>query len=1033
MSYLRFTSFCLLFVLNSAVIAQRHNFHFQRLGIDDGLSQSTVRCILQDRKGFMWFGTANGLNRYDGYSLTIYKHNPMDSTSLSNDLISALYEDNDGVLWVGTNEGLNRFDVNHDNFTHYRHDPSDSTSINGNFVSSIAQDQYGILWIGTNIGLHSFDPKTGAFKRYFCDTDKARHLGPIRALLLDKSGYTWIATGNGLICLDRDKQQMARYEYNSGNLRGISGNSITALCEDNTGTIWIGTENAGLNRFDKDTGQFTRYFHDLKNYASLSSNNINSIIEDNFGILWIGTNNGLNRLDAKRQSFKHYLYSQADVRSLSHNTVLSIYEDRTGTLWIGTELGGLSNLNRFRDRFKHYKHDPTDPKSLTGNTVWSFCEDREGTLWVGTDEGLCQFDRSDESFKPLMKDDSGGLYLRIIEDNEGFLWAARPRSLDKIDPKSKRVISYRYNSNDPQSLSSDYVTSVYQDHQHVIWVGTSLGLNRFDRSTNTFKRYLFDPKDSTSLSGASVTTIFEDHAGTLWIGTRNGLNRFNRSQDDFKQFKRILHDPTSLSHNAVMNIYEDLNKQIWIGTYGGGLNRFNRETETFVRFTEEDGIPNNVIYGILDDNDGNLWLSTNNGLSKFNPITKSHKNYDIADGLQSNEFNQGAVYKTRASEMFFGGINGFNSFYPDEMKDNPYVPPIVITAFNKFDKRVKFNKPVSDMDVIELSYQDNFFSFEFVALDYTLPAKNQYVYKLEGFDEDWVHSGLRRYASYTNLSPGDYVFRVRGSNNDQVWNEVGASIAITITPPFWRTWWFYGLAVGLIVLLLVVSHEYRVRQRIAHMLELERVRVLESERIRKKAADDFHDEFGHKLTKIALLTEVMKKELKEATAESVESMNKIIDTSKTLSIGMRDFLWTLNPERDSLYDVAVRIKDFGDELFERTGVAFRVNGLNQDMAHLRLSMDWRRHLTLIFKEAMTNILKHAQCHNVQLEFKLNYSGIIVSLKDDGTGFNAHNGSAGQGLMSMHNRAQKINGFLDIQSGEHGTIVTFSGSLPTEFN
>lgn len=1015
-------------------MAQRHNFHFQRLGIDDGLSQSTVLSILQDRKGFMWFGTANGLNRYDGYSLTIYKHNPMDSTSLSNDWIGSLYEDIDGILWIGTNEGLNRFDANHDDFTHYRFDPGDSTSIGGNFVTAIVQDQYGILWIGTNNGLSSFDPQTGIFKRHFCDSSKSRHIGAVTALLLDKSGYTWIGTRNGLICLGRDKTQMIRYEYDSKNPRSISSNAIAALCEDNAGTIWIATENAGLNRFDRSVGQFTRYIHDPKNPASLSANNLHAIIEDNFGILWIGTDNGgLNRLDAKRQSFKHYLYSQADTRSLSHNTVLSIYEDRTGTLWIGTELGGLSNLNRFRDRFKHYKHDPTDPKSLTSNTVWSFCEDREGILWVGTDVGLCQFNRSDESFSRFMNDDSEGIYARIIEDNDGFLWIARHSKLDKIDPKTRHVQSYRHNPKDPQSISAGLVTYVYQDHQQTIWVGTTTGLNRYDRAVDAFKHYVHDPKDSTSLSGVTVTTIVEDHAGTLWIGSRNGLSRFNRSKNNFKQFRRNLHDPSSLSHNAVMSIYEDLNKQIWIGTYGGGLNRFNRETETFTRFTEKDGIPNNVIYGILDDNSGNLWLSTNNGLSKFNPITKSHKNYDIADGLQSNEFNQGAVYKTRAGEMFFGGINGFNSFYPDEMKDNPYVPPIVITSFNKFDKRVKFDKPVSDMDAIELSYQDNFFSFEFVALDYTLPVKNQYAYKLEGLDEDWIHSGLRRYASYTNLSPGDYVFRIKGSNNDQVWNEVGASVAITITPPFWRTWWFYGLAVCAVVLLLVVSHEYRVRQRIARMLELERVRVLESERIRKKAADDFHDEFGHKLTKIALLTEVMKKEMKEATTENLESMNKIIDTSKTLSIGMRDFLWTLNPEKDSLYDVAVRIKDFGDELFERTGIAFRVSGLNQDMTHLRLSVDWRRHLTLIFKEAMTNILKHARCHNVQLEFKLNYSAIVVSLQDDGSGFNAHNGSTGQGLMSMRNRAQKINGILDIQSGEHGTIVTFSGSFPTAFN
>lgn len=841
------------------LLAQQGNLKFERISIEQGLSQNTIYCILQDRKGFLWFGTQDGLNKFDGYDFKVYKHDPQNPNSLSNNVVRAIYEGRDGTLWIGTNGGglnklvlagsndeetftlfkhdpqnpnslsddyvlaihedaqqdssmlwigtryggLNKLEVETGRFTRYQHNPSDASSLSDNYIMTIYQDQSGAFWIGTySGGLHRFDPGIGVFSRYQLDSPTSHQLNhkQIRTIYEDSVGTLWIGTGGGLDKLilegpDRQPGIITHYHHNPNDAASLSASAVWSIFEDQSGRLWIGTGN-GLNQFDRVTEKFHRYHNDPDDPGSLSDNYVRAISADRSGMLWIGTwNGGINKLDRRRGMFTHYRNIPNDANSLRHNNVRAIYADRDSTLWIGTRGGGLDKFDRKKKTFTHYTEDP---KGLSHNYVWSIFESRAGEFWLGTyGDGLKKFDR-----------------------------------------KKERFTHYRHDPANPKSLSHKHVTPIYEDRSGVLWIGTDGGgLNRFDREQETFKHYKHDPHDSTSLSHDGIWSIFEDRAGRLWIGTAGGgLNKLvkeesNRAGGTFKHYKNDPDNPSSLSNNHIFCIHEDSRHTgiLWLGTWGGGLDKFDTATGEFTHYTEKDELPNDVVYGILEDDHVNLWLSTNKGIARFNTLTETFKNYNMHDGLQSYEFNGGAYHKSKSGEMFFGGINGFNAFYPNEIKDNTYLPSIVITAVKKFDQIAK--RDIAAADEIALSYKDKYLTFEFVALDYTNPEKNQYAYMMEGFDETWIDAGARRFASYTNLDPGNYVFKVKGSNNDGVWNEEGVTVKIAIAPPPWKTWWAYAFYVLFIVGLLYGLRRYELnRLRLKNQLQIEH---LEAEKLKE--------------------------------------------------------------------------------------------------------------------------------------------------------------------------------------------------------
>jgi signal transduction histidine kinase/ligand-binding sensor domain-containing protein/CheY-like chemotaxis protein len=951
--------------------AQNRQIKFDRISVEQGLSQSSINCILQDRQGFLWFGTQDGLNKYDGYGFAVYKHDPLDSSSLSDNYIRSIFEDRAGTLWIGTfSGGLNKFDRAQERFTRFVHDPKNPHSLSHNNVQTIFESHAGstalagTLWIGTEGGLNRLDRpdsslkktngKSGQFTRFVNDPNDPHSLSDndVFAICEDRSGSKalsgtlWIGTYNGgLNRFDPDSSgksgQFTRFVNDPRNPHSLSDNRIRSLYADHlAGTLWIGTAGGGLNRFDSATEQFTHFVHDPNNPYSLSDNAVRSLYEDDAGTLWIGTmGGGLNRLvlspasgsgegsdrpdsplkkiNGQSGQFTHFVNDPKNPYSLSHDRVLAIHQDRSGTLWIGTN-GGLNKFDRHQTQFAHFANDPNNANSLSNNNVWSICEDRagskalSGTFWIGTDGGLNRFDLPDASSKKF--NERSGQFTRFVhdpknphslshdrvwsiyEDHLGTLWIGTyGGGLNRLDRDRGQFTRFVHDPTDPHSISHNNVWSIYEFRQALpspqgmgrdgtLWIGTGGGgLNKLvlspadggvnssegsDRSQEQFTRFVHDPNNPHSLSDNYVRTIYEDNAGTLWIGTYSGgLNRFDRAAEQFVRFVHDPENPHSLSHNAIRAIYEDRSGTLWIGTAGGGLNKLvlspassggegsDRATPTgvagrFTHYTEKDGLPNNVVYGILEDDHGHLWLSTNKGLSRFDPQTETFKNYDAADGLQSHEFNGGAYCKSRRGEMFFGGINGFNVFHPDSIKNNPYVPPVVITTFKRYDidddKGLAIEeKGINERQKIELSYKDDILSFEFAALSYRNSFKNQYAYKLEGFNENWIQLGVKRDVTFTNLDPGEYTLRVKGSNNDGVWNEAGTSLQITITPPWWKTWWAYSLYVLVFAGAIFGYIRYKTQ---AQAKELARERQV-NERLRQvdKLKDEFLANTSHEL------------------------------------------------------------------------------------------------------------------------------------------------------------------------------------------
>ena len=785
---------------------------FERISVEHGLSQSSVVCILQDSKGFMWFGTQDGLNKYDGYDFTVYRHNPQDPDSLSHNIIQAIYEDRSGALWIGTwGGGLDRFDRDTERFTHFQHDPGDPNSLSNNSVLSIHQDQEGLLWVGTyGGGLNKFDPETESFVHYRNDPADPASLGGdfVRVIYEDRSGTLWIgAEDGGLDQFDGQGEQFVHYRHDASDPHSLSHHIVVSIYEDQEGLLWVGTAD-GLNRYDRDTGKFTIYKNDPNDPGSLSDNVVLSLHQDHSGVLWVGTRGGgLDQFDRSSGRFVHYRNEPNDPNSLSNDVVLSIYSDRSGVLWIGTNAAGLNKLDRSTQRFLHYQHQPDNPHSLSDNMVRSIFQDRSGVLWIGTSGGgLNAYDRASGAFTRYPRNseefeswDDRSIYA-LYEDRAGRLWVGTEEGLYTFDRDTETFKRW---------MTRSVVTFIYEDRAQILWVGTLGGLTRLGQARRTVKNYIHDPSDPYSLSSSGVRAIAQDRLGLLWIGTDAGVDGFDRETERFTRHQESPYHPGSLSDDFVLSIHEDRSGVLWIGTYGGGLNRFDRDAGTFRHYREKDGLPSDAIYGILEDDQGHLWLSTNVGLSRFDPRTETFRNYDVRDGLQSNEFNSGAYHKSSSGEMFFGGINGFNAFHPGQVKDNPYIPPVVLTSLTQGGEEVEVEKALENVTEVAFNWPNNFFEFEFAALSYCQPDRNEYAYRLEGFEDDWNYISTRRFGRYTNLPAGTYTLRVRGSNNDGFWNTEGASLQVTVVSPFWATWWFRGIVA--LILLVSIAGGYRLR------------------------------------------------------------------------------------------------------------------------------------------------------------------------------------------------------------------------------
>ncbi len=1055
----------LFLFLSISSFPQTEEYIFKQFTDADGLSQSTIFAMLQDQQGYLWLGTIDGLNRYDGYQFRVYVNNPSDNTSISDNFISALYEDSEGFIWVGTVNGyFNCFDRKTEDFKRYFASDFFSSTKNPdtnfyeyplafsrnqiNTITSITEDNEGFLWIGTwGNGIVKFDRKNKTGKHISYDKDNPTSLSSNRILdiLLNTNSDIWIATfGGGLNKLNQDESaerhqenskpaSFLHYTSDKKNKNSLSDNKTITLFEDKDQNIWIGTFYGGLNKLDSfnnklppDEAKFISY--NQKN-SNLSNNTVMAIQQNPDGYLWVGTfGGGIDRFNISDDSFINFSKISSPQNVFPDVEILSLFVDRSGILWAGSHLGeGVTKIQKFKLKFGIINSKSTGSLKLNDDVVWSLFKDSKENLWVGTYRGGLNVLNFKTKQRQIYKKSGSKKFeisdnhiRSIAEDKFGNIWIGTySGGLNRINSITGKIDLFKNVPEDSNSLSANQVLDIFIESENKIWVATfGGGLNELSFSENTsgvpqFKAYSHNPSDPSSLSDDRVYTILKVENKKFLVGTYGGgLNKFDENTGKFSAAFSDSENSRAALNDKILSLLISSDNTSWVGTSGGGLNKLNTSTNSFQNFSMAQGLSSAVVYGILEDSNSNLWLSTDDGIFLFDTATERFTQFGIEDGVQSLEFSGGAYFKDADGMMYFGGINGFNYFHPDSVAINQFVPSIVISDIKVMDVRIK-----GEPEELILSHDQNFVSIEFSALDFSIPKQNKYSYILQGFQETWISTdGTGRTATYTNLPSGEFTFLVKGTNEDGIWNENPASIKIIINPPFWETWWF----VTLVVLTVVFFIYYIGTSRVKSQLEIEKLKL--------KIASDLHDNIGSGLTEISILSEVAERSDAHSSTVAKKDLQKISETARQLVDSMSDIVWVVNPQRDSLHDLIVKLKDSYNEFFSSIGISFQVNNIEKS-DDIKLPMEYKQNLLLMFKEAINNAIKHSGCKKLVLEAFYKNDIIEIILKDDGAGFDLNKVKFGNGIRNMENRANKIKGKLSWKTeiGKSTTVI-FSGKL-----
>lgn len=1033
-------------LIRTLVFSQGTGLLFKSLKIDEGLSQSSVICLQQDKTGYIWFGTADGLNKYDGYNLSIYKNDPNLLNSLTDNTITSLLKTENGTLCAGVITGeLNIFDSEKNYFNHYdlkKYVPQkilDSpieivdypiTNFSRTVTTSIltmAEGKNNCIWIGTwGLGIFKaiFDGNNKISKIERINTSLDSKLRKISKILVQDDNI-WIATlGNGVFCYNSKSNSILNLNTKNS---GLYSNDILTLYINSDSRLFISTY---LN---------TLQYLDLKKFPALINNinlttdkldkpfiSIMSIVEDKSGNTWFGSfGYGLFRINNwDFNTIQNYHHIKGDKTSLPSDEVIALMVDRTNILWIGHHLSkGATQVISLNNKFDLISRESYGPIALNDDPVWSIYEDKNNVLYVGTFRGgLNIIDKTGNTIKFITKDNSdlSDNNIRAINmDKFGNLWIGTfSGGLNIIEKKTNKIIVYKHNKADHHSIPSNQVLKITFDSDTTCYLACYGGgiikcnINSAKSIYSLKFENIITPLNNNIIDNRFYTFLKISDTEFL-IGTfGGGLTYYNNYTKKVITYKYNPKDKTSLSENRVLTIYKSSLNDIWVGTFGGGLNKFDLITGKFTRFIKSTGVDIAVVYGILEDEINNLWLSTDNGIIRFNPSTYRVASYDITDGLQALEFSGNAYFKNKEGKMYFGGVSGLNFFDPHNIKENKFIPNIEIV-----NVKILGNPVVYSNNEITLDYDQNYISIEFSSLDFTNPAKNKYKFILEKFTKQWIYTDAKnRVATFTNLSPGEYIFRVNGTNSDGYWNNQGAYLKIRILAPFWETWWFIGAAILLTVLLLYIGFYIRFQS------------ILSVERLKAKLSADLHDSIGSSLTEISILSELVAARSGHSDPEIINLLNKISETARGLIDSMSDIVWVVNPSKDSLHDLIVRLRDSYGDIYSYKGISFVTQNVDK-IKHIKLSMEYKQNLYLIFKEALNNSLKHSKCTKIFLDVNYKNGYLYFSISDNGVGFTSEDNNLGNGLINLKKRAETINGKITITSKiDQGTEVKFIGKI-----
>ena len=1037
---------------------------FEHLSVEDGLSQSSVNVILQDSRGFMWFGTNDGLNRYDGYEMVVYHADPMGTAGISHNTVTALAEDLSGHLWVGTSGGLDRLDLAAGTFKHFRHAEDNDRSLADDGVLALSVDRRGDVWIGTASGLDRLGPDEDTFEHYAADGADPGSLPDdhVTSIYEDSSGDIWIGTWQGVARWEEQQERFQAYGLTHDHAAERGRHAVRAIVEDLRGTLWVAASGSGLFRLDAGAEAFNRVMVGRHGPARPSEEHVTSLWVDTSGLLWVGTNGrGLHCLDPGGKTLASYAKDPRASTSLSSNYVNAIYQSRHGVLWVGTAGGGVSTLDRDRRKFALHQADPTEQASLGHDHVLALCEDDEGAIWVGTDGGgLDRMEPAGGTFTHFRHDaeDPDSLNNDVVSalhlGRDGVLWVGTwGGGIARFDREAGRFVHFQADPFDPHSLSSNWVHALHQDQDGLIWIGTTAGLERLDPDLGRFVNYW--------PAGGDVTAIREDTARNLWLATGSGVGKLDRASGQVTRYAPSAGSSGEGGRQQVQAIHQDGTGRIWLGT-GGGLCQLNPSAGAFTCYTERDGLADDVVMAVREDVRGHLWISTAGGLSRFDPMTGVFRNYDVSDGLQGYEFTH-ASCRGGDGTLYFGGINGLNSFDPEAIADNPSPPPVYLTALTQDGQPRELVASDTGWHVLRLRWPNNGFEFSFVALNYHQPEKNLYAYQLHGFDKDWNQVGAQRFGRYTNLPGGTYQLQIKASNNDGVWNEEGISVPITVVPPVWATWWFRGTALTLAASAVVAGYRLRVRSARNRSRELEvlaadrtaalsranallKQEIAERQRAeealahraaeaavaaeRSRLARDLHDAVTQLLFSASLIAEALPAIWENDQDEGRELLAEMRRLSRGALAEMRTLLLELRPAALTETGLVDLLRQLAEAAAGRSDLSVTVEADPEP----ELPRDVHIALYRIAQEALNNVIKHARAAHATVTLRVEGAegegagqAVQLSVVDDGCGFQPHHVLPDHmGLGIIRERAERVGATLNVESQPNcGTVVKVS--------
>lgn len=836
--------FCGIIILLAHLLTAQTGVDFRNYSVKDGLSQNTVFSITQDQSGYIWIGTRDGLNKFDGYQFESYRHQPEDSNSMVDNDVRVLQTDpKEEVIWIGTLGGLSKYHIPSNSFENYLHEPENDSSLSSIGVRCLLLDSKGRLWIGTNQGLNLYNKHTNSFLRVYQDSESHNGLSSNRilSLLEDRKGNIWVGTYNGLNRVSSFEGSVPSFQsYFTQDDESVNPQELVVqtIAEDNDGNLWLGSMEGGLKKWNPNNGQITRFSHLPNVVNSLSHNNVRSLCFDSDGSLWIGTYLGLNRYLPDEGKFEHYFQETADESSLSNNAIKSIFKDRKGSIWIGTYFKGVNFMDVSNNRFRNYQHSPYE-NSLSYNVVSSFAEDEAGNIWVGSEgRGVDFFDIEKGVFTPLHflypNTITKSITVKKLIYGEKILWIGTlRRGLLQLDLQSGQLTHY-HPQNKEGEINHSQVYALLKTDNHLL-IGTyGGGLNRLDLQTGEIEELKHhagpDPAQSRQMQ---VRTLFQDKEGNIWVGSEDGLSKLSPDQNTGKYSVEEY-----LDQYKVYTIFQDDCLDLWVGTYGNGLIKLDADGNIKDHYTTKNGLSGNTIFGILQGSQGHLWISTNRGIVRKDASTDQFKNYTLSDGLNNLEFNFNAYFQTSKGQICFGGSNGFTVFDPANIVHNSYMPPVVFTGLEQFNQPVIIgkdgilNKCINRTETLTFPYDKANFTLKFSALNYVSPEKNQYAYQMEGLEDYWNYSTGLTYASYTIQEAGTYTFRLKASNNDGLWNPEERTIKIKVLPPPWKTWWAYTFYVlALLAAITALTKFIQIRSSLKHKLEIEQIEKLKQEEL----------------------------------------------------------------------------------------------------------------------------------------------------------------------------------------------------------